>query len=337
MNALAAEAPVAPFPGLSAEAIGQLMPMFLWLDGEGQIRAAGPTLAKVLGRMEGQDFFALFRVKSPASARRPEELLLAPGRRLHVQPRALPGWWLRGTVVPLAEGGVLINLSFGIGIAEAVRDFDLRDADFAATDLAIEMLYLVEVKTAVLEELRALNERLQGAKSQAEAEAVTDMLTVLGNRRAMDRALAAAVETGEPFGLMQIDLDYFKTVNDSFGHAAGDFVLQEVARVFRSATREGDGVARIGGDEFVLILRGPVDQPQLASIAQRILIALAPPIIFEGRACRVSASIGAMLVPRQNTRSADELLVLTDAALYESKRKGRACYTMVKPGGKGAA
>jgi GGDEF domain-containing protein len=132
-------------------------------------------------------------------------------------------------------------------VNEAVRRYGLTVADFAATDLTIEMLYLVEAKSAVMEELRHLNLRLHGAKAAAEEQALSDTLTGLCNRRALDLGLGALVQQGQTFGLMHLDLDYFKQVNDTHGHAAGDAVLRQVALVLREETRASDLVARVGG------------------------------------------------------------------------------------------
>ncbi|MFC6759321.1 GGDEF domain-containing protein [Sulfitobacter porphyrae] len=149
---------------------------------------------------------------------------------------------------------MIVNLSFGISIVDGVRDYALSNADFAATDLAIEMLYLIEAKTAAMDESRRLNLRLQGAKIAAEQEADTDALTGLGNRRALNNVLTRMVAGRVPFAVMQIDLDYFKSVNDTLGHAAGDHVLQTVAQIMVEETRNKDTVARVGGDEFTVVL-----------------------------------------------------------------------------------
>lgn len=89
-----------------------------------------------------------------------------------------------------SEGQSIVNLSFGISVVDAVSDYSLNSADFAATDLTIEMLYLVEAKSAAMEASRKLNLRLQGAMIAAEEQAFTDTLTGLKNRRAMDHVLA---------------------------------------------------------------------------------------------------------------------------------------------------
>ena len=150
-------------------------------------------------------------------------------------------------------------------------DYALVSSDFAATDLAIEMLYLVEAKSAAMEASRKLNLRLQGAMIAAEEQAFTDTLTGLKNRRAMDHVLARLIEAGREFALMHIDLDFFKAVNDTLGHAAGDHVLQNVARIMVEETRSDDTVARVGGDEFVILFDGLTDRETLVRVAERII------------------------------------------------------------------
>lgn len=129
---------------------------------------------------------------------------------------------------------------------EGVQDYGLSSADFAATDLVIEMLFLVEAKSAAMDASRNLNNRLQGAKLAAEEQAATDTLTGLKSRRAADHILAAALAEDSEFSLMHLDLEFFKSVNDTQGDAAGDYVLQEVAKVMRAETRKVDMIARVG-------------------------------------------------------------------------------------------
>jgi diguanylate cyclase (GGDEF)-like protein len=311
---------------LGSAAIDRLMPMHVAVATGGQILSAGPTLAKLFaGRdLAGQAFFDLFRVRRPGGIAGPGDLVARAGERLYlaVDGVHLPG--LRGVAQPLAAGrGVLMNLSFGIGVLDAVRHHRLTDADFAPTDLAIELLYLMEAKSALMEELRQLNLRLQGAKSVAEEQALTDTLTGLRNRRALDAALERAIAGGAAFGLMHLDLDFFKAVNDTLGHAAGDHVLGEVARVLRLETRGGDTVARVGGDEFVILLPGLADGVRLQAIACRIIGRLQVPIPWQDQVCRISASIG-MTVSTLYARP-DPAVMLADAdrALYASKHAGR--------------
>lgn len=315
--------------GIAARALGRAMPMHLCLDADGIIIGAGPTLAKISPRsLLGQTFLTAFELRRPGAIASMTELARHHGQRLHLALRAAPETGLRGLALPLDGGGTLVNLSFGINLPAAVRQHRLNDSDFAPTEHAIELLSLIEVMNLVLAELRDLNHRLQGAKSRAEEEAQTDTLTGLRNRRALDARLRGLIESGEAFGLMHIDLDYFKQVNDSLGHAAGDHVLKEVAQILSGTTRKFDVVARIGGDEFVVLLPGLVNMPLLDSVAQRIIQRLSQPILFEGRACRISASIGTTVSTHYAAPDPETLLADADRALYASKHAGRGRATL---------
>ena len=220
-----------------------------------------------------------------------------------------------------------MNLSFGISVVEGVQDYGLNSADFAATDLAIEMLYLVEAKSAAMDASRNLNHRLQGAELAAEKQAATDTLTGFDNRRAADHILAAALAEDSEFSLMFLDLDFFKSVNDTQGHAAGDYVLQEVAKVMRAETRKGDMIARVGGDEFMFLIDGLTKRKKLFEIANRLIRGIEKPIAFEQTQCHISASIGIATRSRGDPEGLDALMLCSDRALYASKSKGRACAT----------
>lgn len=331
-----------PLAMLDADGLSRLMPMFLLLSDTGQILDHGPTLARVFAgtALRGQSFLDLFAVLRPRAVASLADLAQLAGQRIVLGLRAGGGRQLRGHVVRLAQGGgVLVNLSFGISAAEAVRDHGLSHADFAPTDLTVELLYLTEVKTAVMAELKALNERLRAAQAQAEAQALTDPLTGLANRRAFDLALgraAAGAARGQPFTLLHLDLDHFKQVNDTLGHAAGDHVLATVATILTSCTRRNDVVARIGGDEFMAILHGTCDPPTLSRITRRIILAIERPIAFQGAVCRVSGSIGlarSTSYPRAEQR---QMLSDADAALYRAKREGRGRAALFDPGAEAA-
>jgi diguanylate cyclase (GGDEF)-like protein len=315
---------------LTAAALDRLMPMYLAVAADGTITGAGVTLAKLFPDqpLVGQSLFDIFTLRRIRPITSMDDLRARPAQPLSLARRD-GGASLRGLAVPMATGGdMLLNLSFGIGVLDAVQLHALTDADFAPTDLAIELLYVMEAKAAVMGELARLNIGLKGAKSAAEERARTDTLTGLGNRRALDQTLMRMLELSRPFALLHLDLDFFKAVNDTAGHAAGDHVLTVAANVLRAAVREGDVVTRVGGDEFVLVLPNPPEAAALMRIARRIIAGLQVPVPFDGGECRISGSIG---IAQSSSFYPVDLALMqasADAALYASKRAGRGRATL---------
>jgi diguanylate cyclase (GGDEF)-like protein len=309
--------------------LDRLMPMHARLDEGGRLVGAGPTLARLLGPgWEGRAFLDLVEVRRPGGVTSAAALIAAAGRRLTLHPAGRPDELLKGMALA-HPGGLLLNLSCtGAVLAEVVRRHALTDADFAPTDLALDLLYVDEARSAVSIALKSMANRLQGAKVAAEEQALTDMLTGLRNRRAAEASLEALCRDGTPFGLMHMDLDYFKSVNDTLGHAAGDVVLQHVAQVLREQTRTGDCLARIGGDEFLLLFPGQTDHDRLATIAARIIEAVQRPVQFEGQAAQVSASIGIAISTLYRKPDPRRLVGDADEALYAAKRMGRGRATI---------
>ena len=310
-------------------ALDVLMPMHVIVGSDWLIRHAGPTLVRMLPEAGpvGRDFRDVFAVRRPRDFERQQATRPESQTKLHLQLRDGRETALKGIVTQLPDGGFLVNLSFGIGVVDAVRDYALTGRDFAATDLTIEMLYLVEAKSAAMEASRDLNLRLQRAKRRAEEQAQTDVLTGTRNRRALDAELERLIATPAPFALMRLDLDFFKAVNDTMGHAAGDHVLQVVARILIEETRAGDTVARVGGDEFVLVLNGVTDSERIGAVAARIIERIARPIPFDGHMCCVNTSIGSTMSTFYDRPDTDRMHRDADTALYESKRLGRSRHT----------
>ena len=192
----------------------------------------------------------------------------------------------------------------------------------------MELLYLYEAKTAVMAELRRTAERLKTAKARAEIQAFTDPLTGLGNRRAMEDSLGRLLAVGGGFTILHVDLDYFKQVNDTMGHAAGDHVLRSIAAILRNAVRAGDSVSRVGGDEFVLLIAGVTEPDVIARLGRDIFAQMEHPITFAGQRCHVALSIGAAIVPGGAPEPGDTALARADVALYASKHGGRSRLTL---------
>jgi diguanylate cyclase (GGDEF)-like protein len=164
------------------------------------------------------------------------------------------------------------------------------------------------------------------ADAQIEALAYRDALTSLPNRRLLqDRvgvAMAQAQRRGERLGVLFLDLDHFKNVNDALGHQAGDELLKAVAGRLNGAIRRDDTVARIGGDEFVVLLAHIADAAQATLVAQKILVLLKAPVRVGERELFVNGSIGISMYPEDGT-DFDSLLKNADVALYRAKSEGR--------------
>ena len=194
-----------------------------------------------------------------------------------------------------------------------------------AFDVTEDVLLKERLKTAK-EQADAKNIELEQAKDRIEHNALHDPLTGLGNRRKLDDELTGIAErsaaTPTQLAILHIDLDRFKQINDTLGHAAGDALLVHASQVLRAATRKGDLVARIGGDEFVIVVTDTIDQTYLATLARRIITLMQQPIEYEGHLCRFGVSIG--IAPAEGMAiDTARLLVNADIALYRAKALGR--------------
>ena len=158
------------------------------------------------------------------------------------------------------------------------------------------------------------------------ALAYHDMLTGLANRQLLTEHLrqeiALAHRLKRMIALVFIDLDHFKSVNDTLGHSAGDRLLKEIAARLASCTREGDIVSRFGGDEFVMVLPNLPDQDALVPLIQRVLDSVSEVVVLDGHDVTVTCSIGVALYPRDGT-DLDTLFNKADATMYRVKQQGR--------------
>lgn len=196
-------------------------------------------------------------------------------------------------------------------------DLRVRRADGGVAVLELQVVQLPDGVQGIardVTEIRRFQEDL-------EQSAFRDALTGLANRRYLDELLQAALDrqerTGQAVVLHYLDLDAFKPLNDAYGHAFGDLVLQETARRLVATVREQDVVARVGGDEFVVLSERPRDAGH-GSAAERIAAAVAAPMQIDGRTVQVRTSVGrAVAAPG---RTAREVLADADAAMYGAKR-----------------
>jgi diguanylate cyclase (GGDEF)-like protein len=273
--------------------------IFFWLrklgDGEGlryQIVAAA-----VMGlAISGMHYTAMAAASFPTGA-------------VCLSARSLSGEHL-GMLVSLAAGSLLILTLF-----TSIFDSRMRGR-------------LAQHATS----LKHANAKLQRANEQLKKQAFLDPLTNLPNRQLFEDRLAHALARSEraaergaervpqKLAVLFIDLDGFKPVNDSFGHAAGDVVLQEAARRLQGVARDSDTVARVGGDEFLLLMEDLSGLPDAVALARRVVTALARSFDIAGQQLAISASVGVVLHPDHG--APDKLIAHADAAMYAAKRAG---------------
>jgi diguanylate cyclase (GGDEF)-like protein len=171
--------------------------------------------------------------------------------------------------------------------------------------------------------------RLETANRRVLQLAQTDILTALANRRAfmkrLKMAFAASLRGAPPFAVLYLDIDDFKDVNDTLGHAMGDELLKKVVARLKKVVREEDLVARFGGDEFAILACNVNDPVEAGTLAARIGSALAEPFVIEGHKISITSSIGIALFSR-DLGGPEAMMVQADLALYGAKDEGRNCY-----------
>lgn len=175
---------------------------------------------------------------------------------------------------------------------------------------------------------------LQEANEQLLYQATHDALTNLPNRRLfvdrLQHAIHSSRRSNHHCGVLFLDLDGFKTVNDSLGHAVGDALLKEVTQRIQTQLREEDMVARMGGDEFVVLIEDIKEPNDLATVCLKLLAHIGNPFEISGVSLSVTSSIGIAVFP-QDGDTVDILLANADAAMYETKQGGRNSYRFFKP------
>jgi diguanylate cyclase (GGDEF)-like protein len=168
-----------------------------------------------------------------------------------------------------------------------------------------------------------------------ERMAMKDMLTDLPNRRALmhklPEALARAGRTGKPLAVFFLDLDGFKGINDQHGHDAGDELLRILAQRIVSTVRRTDTVARLAGDEFVVLLDMLTERDDALEVARKLLVVLAEPFALQAATVQLSGSIGIAMHEPGSSEQADTLLCRADAAMYEAKKGGKSRFALALP------
>ena len=198
---------------------------------------------------------------------------------------------------------------------------ELYELNVSLKELNNDLEMIVKKRT---EELRRSIERVEEQQRQAEHMARHDALTGLPNRRFLSEKLNGPDQAWQSASLLYIDLDRFKQINDTLGHAAGDALLIEVSERLRSYAPTKSHIARIGGDEFVVVLPTASSPEVGQGLAEMIVKRLPDPITFEGNTLRFGTSVGiAHAHPKH--QSSEDLMIEADLALYRAKENGRGC------------
>jgi len=249
-----------------------------------------------------------------------------------------PAAW-NAYVFPLSVAAESILFSFALAYriqtlkqekAEALEQAD-REKTARLTQIqssADELQHAVNLRTS---ELASANAQLKEREQALQHAAFHDPLTELHNRRFLvercETALANARRHHETTALLLIDLDHFKPINDKYGHAAGDMMLQSIAQRLREHVRAGDTVARLGGDEFAVLVCGQDAEPHAREIAERLLEELAKPVMFGAERLTVTISIGVALFPK-HANNFSTLYKAADEMLYKVKLRGRSGFAV---------
>ena len=222
-------------------------------------------------------------------------------------------------IIRTLDTGMLQSYEYRLNVPGGVLDFEARMVVGGPGEVLCAVRDITERKT--------LEKRL-------EHQAFHDPLTGLPNRRLfMDRIqqiLARIDRHGEPIAVLFLDLDNFKVINDSLGHAVGDQLLAKVAHRLRTCLRPEDTVARLGGDEFIILLETPQGSDDAILVAGRIAQALQAPFVLDGQEVSTTASIGIAL-GASSRATPDDLLRNADFAMYRVKEQGKANYEVFDP------
>jgi diguanylate cyclase (GGDEF)-like protein/PAS domain S-box-containing protein len=260
-------------------------------------------------------------------------------RVLGYPPEELLGTRFDRLVAP-EDAGRLLRL-LGDGSAYARREGEVIECTLRHHDGSLRQFEILHTNLLTDEHVqgivlnaRDISER-KAFEQQLAHQAFHDPVTNLPNRalfvERVRHAIGRARREGSGLGVVFLDIDDFKTINDSLGHGAGDAALMDVAKRLSTSIRSSDTAARFGGDEFVVLLEGLDGTGTAAEVAERILDDLRQPLMVAGKELVVRGSIGISILEESSSAGADELIRDADAAMYIAKRDGKGGYRLFEP------
>ncbi len=298
-----------------------------------------PSLAR--SAREGQDTLLVVPDKDIAAYN--EEILARLASIPELNPNPIIEINLSGTITylnPAAMGqfpdiyrlGSQHPVLDGLLLAKEKKEFFVREVEWNERVLE-QFVHYIATSDLIRIYIADITERKR-SQQIIQYQAAHDALTGLPNRTYLNdylfMALSQAKRSEEIIAVLFFDLDRFKLINDSLGHSTGDRLLKEICDRLKLKLRQGDLLARWGGDEFVMILRQIKSAEQAVKVAQRVIQILEPPFVFEGQELHVSASVGISIFPRDGD-DIDTLIKNADTAMYRAKESGRGRCQLYKP------
>lgn len=323
-------------------------PFHLVLDRQLRIVQVGASIQRLHAtNLVGVALGELFDITTPKAVISFDSIIAMSRSLFLLRSCSQPGLLLRGQMLhdPDSDSVFFVGSPW-VTETEAFASLGLTLGDFAVSDPVVDYVLLLQNQTQSLVESQELATRLHESAERLAHQAFTDSLTGLPNRASLVTHLRQVMDSrpasaAHAVAVLMLDLDGFKAVNDSYGHPAGDDVLEIVGSRLRAVTREGDVAARFGGDEFAILLTSGTEGAQalpalthrrVSNLARRVLATLSKPIPLPSSpaiSVELSASIG--IAYRTGAETADDLLRNADLAMYSAKAAGKSRFEQYIP------
>jgi diguanylate cyclase (GGDEF)-like protein len=280
------------------------------------------------------DFSALFTAKDKLQLRKAGEVIFAtgePGRVMYIVKSGQAQIRLGEMVLDVVDaGGILGEMAMLDDDVRSASAVAVTDCEVVAVDKQRLLEWVREQPEVAIELGKAMVRRLRKMTTMAQYDALTQLPNRTLFQELCGTALMRAERRTTTIGVLFVDLDHFKAINESLGYAAGDGLLIQVANRLTESLHELDALARLGADEFAVMLEDTASNDELAATAQKLLDALSAPFLVDGQEIFISASVGISCYP-QDATSAQNLLKNADTAMRLAKTEGRGRFRFFSP------